>query len=164
MEDFAKGTLYVVATPIGNIADMVPRAVEILNHVDLILAEDTRHSRILLQHYGIETQMQSFHDFSGRNRVEQLIERLCSGTSMALISDSGTPLISDPGFELVNKALEKTLTVLPIPGPLRTHGGSERCRTSGGPLRIRGFFARPGRCQTKKTAAVQPRKPNSGIL
>ncbi len=108
--------LYVVATPIGNLGDMVPRAVEILQAVDLVAAEDTRHSAPLLKHFAIDTPLMAYHDHSDPRalaRVEQCIE---SGGSVALISDAGTPLISDPGYRLVRHAHERGWTVVPVPG------------------------------------------------
>lgn len=109
-------TLYVVATPIGNLGDMVPRAVQILHSVSLVAAEDTRHSRRLLEHFGIRTRCIAYHDHSGEEVVAGLIERLRSGDSIALISDAGTPLVSDPGYRLVVAAHAAGIAVLPIPG------------------------------------------------
>ena len=109
--------LYVVATPIGNLGDMVPRAVETLQAVDLIAAEDTRHSAPLLRHFSIETPMMAYHDHSddaALTRIERCIEE---GGSVALISDAGTPLISDPGYRLLQYACQKGWPVVPIPGP-----------------------------------------------
>ncbi len=110
------GVLYIVATPIGNLGDMSMRAIEILNSVDLIAAEDTRHSARLLQHFGIQTRMASYHDFSDDTRVEQLLRSLLEGQSIALISDAGTPLISDPGYRLVSLVRARGLRVVPVPG------------------------------------------------
>ena len=112
----SKASLYIVATPIGNLADMTGRAIEVLKSVDLIAAEDTRHSGRLLQHFGIGTRMMSYHDFSEDYRVDSLLEKLSSGLSVALISDAGTPLISDPGYRLVVRARAAGLTVVPVPG------------------------------------------------
>ena len=112
----AQAALYIVATPIGNLGDMTARAVEVLKTVDLIAAEDTRHSGRLLQHLGVATRMTSYHDFSDDNRVADLIAKLSSGLSIALISDAGTPLISDPGYRLVVRAREANIPVVPIPG------------------------------------------------
>ena len=109
-------SLYIVATPIGNLADMTGRAIEVLKSVDLIAAEDTRHSSRLLQHFGIGTRMMSYHDFSEDYRVDSLLEKLSSGLSVALISDAGTPLISDPGYRLVVRARAAGITVVPVPG------------------------------------------------
>lgn len=110
------GTLYVVATPIGNLADMVPRAVETLQTVTLIAAEDTRHSARLLAHFDIKTPTVAYHDHSDEDRTEQLIARLLNGENIALISDAGTPLVSDPGYRLVRKAREQGVQIVPIPG------------------------------------------------
>src|SRR5712692_2583387 len=107
--------LYVVATPIGNLQDMTPRALEILSRADLIAAEDTRHSGKLLQHFGITTKMVSMHEYNERDKVKKLIEFMQRG-SLALISDAGTPLVSDPGFNLVRAAHAAGITVTPIPG------------------------------------------------
>lgn len=111
------GTLYIVATPIGNLADLSPRAREVLGSVDLIAAEDTRHSRRLLAHFGIATRLQSMHDHNESRVVGQLIDKLQSGLAIALISDAGTPLISDPGYLLVAAAHAAGVAVSPVPGP-----------------------------------------------
>ncbi len=111
-----KGTLYVVATPIGNLADMVPRAIETLQMVAVIAAEDTRHSARLLAHFDIKTPAIAYHDHSDERSTAQLIHRLNAGESVALISDAGTPLISDPGYRLVRMAREQSIHVVPIPG------------------------------------------------
>lgn len=108
--------LYIVATPIGNLGDMVPRAVEVLQSVDLIAAEDTRHSKRLMQHFNIDTRMVSYHDHSGQSTVDGLLDKLQSGKAIALISDAGTPLISDPGYRLVDAALAAGIKVVPVPG------------------------------------------------
>lgn len=112
-----QGTLYVVATPIGNLADMSPRAIEILEQVDLIAAEDTRHSQHLLAHFSIRTPMIPYHDHNEAQQTPLLIEKLRHGASIALISDAGTPLLSDPGYRLVNAVHEAGLRVSPVPGP-----------------------------------------------
>jgi len=110
------GQLFIVATPIGNLGDMVPRAVETLQTVDLIAAEDTRHSSRLLAHFDIKTPMVAYHDHSDDRREKALIDKLLAGQSIALISDAGTPLISDPGYRLVAEAQAKGIKVIPIPG------------------------------------------------
>lgn len=112
-----KGLLYVVATPIGNLADLSPRAVETLSSVALIAAEDTRHSKRLLQHYGIKTPCVALHEHNERAAVVTLMDRLTAGLSIALISDAGTPLISDPGYHLVTAARAAGIRVVPVPGP-----------------------------------------------
>lgn len=108
--------MYVVATPIGNLADITFRAVETLKEVNFILAEDTRHAINLLNHYNIKKELLSYHSASSKTRVETAIKRIERGESAALISDAGTPCISDPGVTLVAKAIENNITVVPIPG------------------------------------------------
>ena len=110
------GTLYVVATPIGNLQDLTPRALEVLRSVQLIAAEDTRHSARLLQHFGVSTPTTACHDHNERDKSLRLIERILGGESVALISDAGTPLISDPGYHLVRLEREAGVKVCPIPG------------------------------------------------
>ena len=110
------GTLYVVATPIGNLEDMTPRAIRVLSEVDLIAAEDTRHSGKLLKHFGIEAKTEALHEHNERSQVPRLIEILQAGKSIAFITDAGTPLVSDPGFHLVRSARQAGLTVIPVPG------------------------------------------------
>ncbi len=109
--------LFIVATPIGNLGDITERARQILAQVDLIAAEDTRHSGVLLQHLGITTPLIAYHDHNERMASEGLVDKILSGATVALISDAGTPLISDPGFRLVQLAHEKGVQVIPIPGP-----------------------------------------------
>lgn len=110
------GVLYVVATPIGNLDDLSSRAREILAAVAVVAAEDTRHSGALLAHFGIKTPLISLHDHNEAERAAQLIPRLQAGESIALISDAGTPLISDPGFDLVRAARAAGIRVTPVPG------------------------------------------------
>lgn len=111
------GILYVVATPIGNLEDMTYRAVRILQEVSLIAAEDTRHSRKLLDHYGIRTTLISYHEHNEDTRADQLIEKMQAGASLALISDAGTPCIADPGYRLVSRCQQEGLKVVAVPGP-----------------------------------------------
>lgn len=110
------GKLYVVATPIGNLADISFRAIETLKQVDLIAAEDTRHVKMLLQHYGIANKLVSLHQHNEDRAAEGLLEKLLAGQSIALVSDAGTPLLSDPGMPLVKRVKEAGLDVVPIPG------------------------------------------------
>ncbi|HEX9859767.1 MAG TPA: 16S rRNA (cytidine(1402)-2'-O)-methyltransferase [Nitrospirota bacterium] len=112
-----QGTLYIVATPIGNLEDITFRAVRILKEARLIAAEDTRHTQKLLSHFGIHSQLTSYHDHSKEEKTELLVERLKEGQDVALVSDAGTPGISDPGYYLINRAIEEGLEVTPIPGP-----------------------------------------------
>lgn len=110
------GTLYVVATPIGNLEDMTPRARRILSEADLIAAEDTRHSGRLLRHFGIGTRTEAIHEHNERDQVPRLVEILKEGKSIAFITDAGTPLVSDPGFHLVRAARQAGIRVVPVPG------------------------------------------------
>lgn len=116
MSSISSGQLYIVATPIGNLSDFSFRAIETLQSVDIIAAEDTRHSKHLLQHYAIATPMQSLHEHNEQQRSEMLLERLRQGESVALISDAGTPLISDPGYRLVSLVKSAGIRVTPVPG------------------------------------------------
>src|SRR4029079_3990547 len=111
------GTLYLVATPIGNLADITHRALQVLRDVALVACEDTRHTRKLLQHYTIETKTISYHEHNEQQRARELIELLQQGSDVAVVSDAGTPAISDPGFRLVRAAIESGIAVVPVPGP-----------------------------------------------
>lgn len=108
--------LYIVSTPIGNLGDMTPRAVEVLQQVDVIAAEDTRHSKRLMSHFGITTPLIPCHDHNERQQASAIIRRMQAGEAVALISDAGTPLISDPGFYLVRAVREAGFTVVPVVG------------------------------------------------
>lgn len=110
------GTLYCVATPIGNLGDFSTRAIETLKIVDCIAAEDTRHSQPLLVHFGIKTPMIAYHEHNEKQQTATLINQLKTGKNIALISDAGTPLISDPGYQLIKQARELAINVVPIPG------------------------------------------------
>jgi 16S rRNA (cytidine1402-2'-O)-methyltransferase len=112
------GKLFVVATPLGNLADFPPRAIEALKSVDLILCEDTRHTRKLLTHFGIDRPSESFHEHNEDEKAARIVERLERGETMALVSDAGMPVISDPGFPLVRLARQHGVAVEPIPGPV----------------------------------------------
>ena len=111
------GLLYIVATPIGNLNDITFRAVETLKGAELVLAEDTRHSKKLFDHYEIKSPLRAFHEHNENEKVNGIISEIKSGKSVALISDAGTPLISDPGYKLVSEAKKTGITVVPIPGP-----------------------------------------------
>ncbi len=110
------GTLYIVATPIGNLEDISQRALRTLREVGLVACEDTRRTRVLLNHFGIKTKTVSYHEHNERARAEQLCEQIESGNSVALVSDAGTPLVSDPGFRSVQAAIERGIAIVPIPG------------------------------------------------
>ncbi len=116
VEQLVRPALYVVATPIGNLADMTQRAVTVLESVDLIAAEDTRHSGQLFRRYQISTPSISLHEHNESERIDQLLRRLAGGASIALVSDAGTPLISDPGYRLVSRVREAGYQVVPVPG------------------------------------------------
>lgn len=144
------GNLYIVATPIGNLEDITHRAVKVLQEVDLIAAEDTRHSQKLLQHYAIETPMYALHDHNEKHKSAQLIEKLRSGVSIALISDAGTPLISDPGYHLVNSCREAGVRVIPIPGPSALTTAISACGLPTDKFCFKGFL--PVKAQAKQQA------------
>ena len=111
------GVLYIVATPLGNLGDMSQRAIDTLQQVDLIAAEDTRHSKKLLVHFGIDKPMIAFHEHNERDRSNEILAQLQAGRQIALISDAGTPLISDPGYHLIRQLHDAGIRVVPIPGP-----------------------------------------------
>jgi 16S rRNA (cytidine1402-2'-O)-methyltransferase len=144
-DDERTGSLYIVSTPIGNLRDMTLRAIDVLREVDVVLAEDTRHSRHLLTHHGINTRLVSYHEHNEARATVTTLTRLREGHDVALISDAGTPLLSDPGARLVRAAAEAGIPVVPIPGPsallaalVTSTIGSER-------FTFFGFLARKGR-------------------
>ena len=154
MSSASAGTLYLVSTPIGNLGDMTHRAVEVLSSAALIIAEDTRHSRRLLDHYKISTPLKSYHEHNEAQETPKLVARLRAGDSIALISDAGTPLISDPGSRLVSAALKANLSVVPIPGASAVMAAIVG---SGMPLErftFMGFLPRKGRERTEMIADV----------
>src|SRR5437667_10306025 len=112
----ATGTVYVGATPVVNLEDLTTRALQSLREVDVIACEDTRHTRLLLQRYGITTPLVSYHEHNEQPRAQELLRRLQEGTSVALVSDAGTPVMSDPGFTLVRQAVAAGVPVVPAPG------------------------------------------------
>ena len=116
MDHHDPGTLYVVSTPIGNLEDITLRALRILKTVGILAAEDTRHTKQLCTHFGIETPLTSYHDFNKEEKTAVLLERLQSGTDIALVTDAGTPVISDPGYFLITRAIEAGVRIVPVPG------------------------------------------------
>jgi 16S rRNA (cytidine1402-2'-O)-methyltransferase len=114
--DISASTLYVVPTPIGNLGDITQRALAVLSSVDLIAAEDTRHTGLLLQHFAISAKMYPLHDHNEQQKAEHLLAKLQEGRSIALVSDAGTPLINDPGYHLVRRCREAGIRVVPLPG------------------------------------------------
>lgn len=113
----AAGTLYVCGTPIGNLEDVSLRVLRVLAEVELVAAEDTRHTRKLLSHYGIRTPLTSFHAHNRKRKADEILQRLRNGGAVALVSDAGMPGISDPGADLVTRALQEEIPVVPVPGP-----------------------------------------------
>lgn len=145
------GTLFLVSTPIGNLGDMSHRAVEVLSSAALILAEDTRHSRPLLEHFGISTPVSSYHEHNEAKETPRLVAALKTGKSIALISDAGTPLISDPGSRLVAACVEAGVPVVPIPGASSVMAAVV---ASGFPLDRFTFFGFIPRKGKNRTAAI----------
>lgn len=117
MEEIEKRALYLVSTPIGNLGDITYRAVHILKNVDLIAAEDTRKTRILLQQYEINNKLSSYHSYNLKRETQRLVKLLLDGLAIALVTDAGTPGISDPGYNLVQACIQEQIRVIPIPGP-----------------------------------------------
>ena len=155
----APATLYVVATPIGNLDDITVRAVAVLGAVDAILAEDTRHSRTLLTHHGIVRPLLSLHEHNESERIPVLLDRLRAGQSLALISDAGTPLISDPGFPLVRAVRAAGLAIHPVPGPCAAIAALSVAGLACERFCFEGFLpARPGpRRQCLEALRAEPR-------
>ena len=112
-----KGTLYLVATPIGNLEDVTRRALRVLAESDVVACEDTRHTRQLLEHFGVRARTVSYHEHNERERAEELAKSIEEGATVALVSDAGTPGINDPGYRLVRACAERGLRVVPVPGP-----------------------------------------------
>lgn len=153
------GELFIVATPIGNLADMVPRAIAILQKVNAIAAEDTRHSAPLMQHFQITTPLVAYHDHSEPAKLQQLLNRLKAGDSIALISDAGTPLISDPGFRLVQQARLAGIKVTPIPGACALIAALSASGLPSDRFSFEGFLPAKSaaRCSHLKSLAEDPR-------
>jgi 16S rRNA (cytidine1402-2'-O)-methyltransferase len=154
MSSARAGTLYLVSTPIGNLGDITFRAVEILSSAALIIAEDTRHSRRLLDHYHISTPLAAYHEHNEAKATPKLVERLRAGDSIALISDAGTPLISDPGSRLVDAALEAGIPVAPIPGASSVMAALVGSGMSLEKFTFFGFLPRKGRERSEMVADV----------
>ncbi len=145
------GTLFIVATPIGNLADITYRAVEVLKTVDLIACEDTRHSKKLLEHYNIKKQLLSFHSYNEMKNIDKLIGLLKDENhDIALISDGGTPCISDPGFRLVRKAHDNNIPVVPIPGVNAAITLLSACGFSTSQFSFHGFLSNKGARRRKQ--------------
>jgi len=149
-----KGRLYLVSTPIGNLADITYRAVEILSTVTLIVAEDTRHSRTLLDHHAIKTPSTSYHEHNEARETPRLIAKLLAGQSIALISDAGTPLISDPGSRLVQAAVTAGVPIVPIPGPSALLAALVASGLSADRFTFYGFLPRKGKERTQTLTSI----------
>lgn len=141
----ATGLLYIVSTPIGNMGDMSYRAVEILSSAALVVAEDTRHSRRLLDHYEIETRCSPYHEHNEARETPRLVKRLLEGDSIALITDAGTPLLSDPGSRLVNAAIDAGIDVVPVPGASALLAALVASGIAGDQFTFFGFLPRKGK-------------------
>ena len=148
-------SLYVVATPIGNLDDMVPRAVQVLQSVDVIAAEDTRHSKRLMQHFNISTPLVAYHDHTGANIIDALTKKLADGQSIALISDAGTPLISDPGYRLVDAALTAGIQVVPVPGASAAIAALSAAGLPSDRFMFEGFLNAKQQARTKQLQALK---------
>lgn len=148
------GQLFIVATPIGNLGDITYRAVEILRQVDVIAAEDTRISRRLLDHYGIATPMLAYHDYNEREAAAQLCRRLQQGENIALISDAGTPLISDPGYRLIHLLRAKGVKVVPVPGPCSPIAALSASGLPTDRFTFLGFLPRSGRARKEALTLI----------
>ena len=148
------GTLYIVATPIGNLEDLSPRAQRILSAVDLILAEDTRHSARLLRTFDIRTRTLAFHENNEERMTGRIISRLAAGSSVALIADAGTPLISDPGFKLVRQAHAQNIPVSPVPGPAALIAALSAAGVAPGKFLFEGFAPARAEARRKRMSAL----------
>ncbi|HEX2220675.1 MAG TPA: 16S rRNA (cytidine(1402)-2'-O)-methyltransferase, partial [Gemmatimonadales bacterium] len=147
-----RGTLYVVATPLGNLGDLSPRAAEVLRRAAVVAAEDTRRTRGLLSHLGASPTLLSFHAHSGERRVETLLEILDDGRDVALVTDAGTPGVSDPGTDLVAVALDAGVTVVPIPGPSAVATALSAAGISADRYLFLGFLPRKGQERSRLLA------------
>ncbi len=163
------GELYLVATPIGNLEDITLRALRTLKEADLIACEDTRHTQKLLAHYAIEKRLVSYHEHNENTRAPELIEKLKEGAQIALVTDAGTPLISDPGYRLARLCVEQGIRVTPIPGPSAIVTALSASGLPGEPFLFAGFLpARAGERRRKLTAlaalSAQPDQPITLVL
>jgi 16S rRNA (cytidine1402-2'-O)-methyltransferase len=155
------GTLYIVATPIGNLEDITLRALRVLREVDWIACEDTRQTRNLLEHFGIAKPMMSYYEHNEAARAAELVERMMTGASVALVTDAGTPLVSDPGYRLVQAAIAASIRVVPVPGPSAAVGALSAAGLPTDAFRFCGFLP-PKSSQRRKT--LEQLKPETGTL
>ncbi len=150
----AKGVLYIVSTPIGNLGDMSYRAVETLSSAALVVAEDTRHSRRLLDHYEVTTHCSAYHEHNEARESPRLVKRLVAGESIALITDAGTPLLSDPGARLVTAAIEAGISVVPIPGASALLAALVGSGVASEEFTFFGFLSRKGKDRSMAIARI----------
>ena len=155
------GTLFVVATPIGNLEDITFRAVRILKEVDLIAAEDTRHTSKLLSHYDIKNPLISCHEHNEQERLKLFLEKLLQGQNLALVSDAGTPTISDPGYQLVKELVDQGIRVVPVPGPSAVIAGLSVAGLPTDAFMFMGFLHRK---QGKRRRVLEGLKDESATL
>jgi 16S rRNA (cytidine1402-2'-O)-methyltransferase len=148
------GRLYVVATPIGNLGDLSPRAAEVLRSVDLVLAEDTRRTGTLLEHVGSRVRQRSLHEHNERDRIDEVLALLEEGQQIALVSDAGTPVVSDPGFRLVAAAGEAGMRIEPIPGPSAMLAALAVSGLPSDRVVFEGFLPRKGRARADRLAEL----------
>jgi 16S rRNA (cytidine1402-2'-O)-methyltransferase len=151
---FKGGALFIVATPIGNLQDITVRALNLLKQVDLIAAEDTRHTQKLLKHHQIFSRLVSYHEHNEEKRTPQLIEKLKAGNSIALVSDAGTPLISDPGYRLVTEAIDENIPVIPIPGVCAVTTALSASGMPPNAFAFEGFIPRKGSKRSEKLKSL----------
>jgi 16S rRNA (cytidine1402-2'-O)-methyltransferase len=156
------GTLYIVSTPIGNLEDITQRALRILREVDVIACEDTRHTRKLLNHFGIDAKTISYHEHNEAERAGELCDLLSAGKDIAVVSDAGTPLVSDPGFRIVNVAIEKGINVVPIPGPAAFIAALSGSGLASDQFLFAGFL--PARSNPRKTKLEELRALNATLV
>ncbi len=159
-----RGKLYVVGTPIGNLDDLSPRAREVLAAADVIAAEDTRRTRGLLSRIGVEARLIAYHEHNEDKRVDELLERLAAGANVALVSDAGTPLISDPGWRLVNAARAAGFDVVPVPGPSAAIVALSAAGLPTDRFVFEGFLPRREAARAERLRELQARAPHARLL
>src|SRR5579884_3979123 len=147
--------LFIVATPIGNLNDISPRALDTLRAVDIIACEDTRHTAKLLNHFGIQKPLESYHDFNEEKKAAQLVSRIQEGLNVALVSDAGTPAVSDPGYRLVRSCREKGIDIVAIPGPNAAITALSASGLPSDEFLFVGFLPSKSRARQEKLAALK---------
>ncbi len=163
MDAAKSGTLYIVSTPIGNLEDITVRAVRILKEAGIIAAEDTRHTKHLCTHLGIATPLTSYHDFNKEEKTAVLLQRLQSGVDVALVSDAGTPVVSDPGYFLITRSIEAGIRVVPVPGPSAVLAALSASGLPTDSFRFEGFLPRKPGARSKRLESLKE-DPASLIL